>query len=243
MFTKTYQLPDTYKKYVASRYSALKTKVTILSFAFFSGICLLLTFWIKIAPEKLTWKIIINFQYWFIYRYWQKAGLFYRIEGKIPIGKAIIAPKHESMWETFALNHIIYRPCFIFRHEVLRFPIFGTYLLRMKMVCINRNKGSSSLKSMVKSCKQRIQEDRAIVIFPEGKRTDHKQRVKLKGGVYALYKALDAKVYPVSLNSGKLWAKGTFPKPGIITVKFREPIKPGLSRSAFEKILSDGIND
>ena len=54
----------------------------------------------------------------------------------------------------------------------------------------------------------------------------------------ALYKALDVAVVPVALDSGVFWGRRSFAKrPGTITVRFLEPIQPGLDRQAFMQLL------
>ena len=47
---------------------------------------------------------------------------------KIPQGPLIVASKHQSMWETFALLQFFDQPLFILKRELKWIPFFGWYL-------------------------------------------------------------------------------------------------------------------
>ena len=49
------------------------------------------------------------------------------------------------------------------------------------------------------------EDNRTIIIFPEGTRVSPGQKVKLNSGVHALHKILGLPVYPVKHNSGQYW--------------------------------------
>src|SRR5882757_2216255 len=51
----------------------------------------------------------------------------YRGLEKIPDGPLIVASKHQSMWETFALLQFFDAPLFIYKRELGRIPLFGLY--------------------------------------------------------------------------------------------------------------------
>ena len=62
------------------------------------------------------------------------------------------------------------------------------------------------------------------------------RNTEYKSGIFALYKKFDLPVIPIHVNSGKFWARHAFKKrPGKIIVSFKQPILPGLSKSAFFK--------
>ena len=103
------------------------------------------------------------------------------------------------------------------------------------------NKGI--FKSSFFKIKNTIQKNnRPLLIFPQGTRVKFNERIPFKKGVGRIYDSLDLPCIPVALNSGKIWPKNSFIKyPGDIHISFLEPIKPGLEKSIFIKVLEDKI--
>ena len=54
--------------------------------------------------------------------------------------KFFIAASHQSMFETFFLQTIFNSPVFILKKELLKIPIFGSYLKKIGSISIKRNK-------------------------------------------------------------------------------------------------------
>jgi 1-acyl-sn-glycerol-3-phosphate acyltransferase len=73
-----------------------------------------------------------------------------------------------------------------------------------------------------------------VVIFPEGTRMACGEYAPLKKGISLFYKKADCPVVPVIHNSGRFWPRrGFVKKPGVVVVKFLDPILPGLSKDEF----------
>ena len=70
----------------------------------------------------------------------------YRGLEKIPKGPLIVASKHQSMWETFALLQFFEQPLFILKRELKWIPFFGWYLLKADMIDVERSAGARSLR-------------------------------------------------------------------------------------------------
>ena len=66
----------------------------------------------------------------------------YRGLEKIPKGPLIVASKHQSMWETFALLQFFEQPLFILKRELKWIPFFGWYLLKADMIDVERSAGA-----------------------------------------------------------------------------------------------------
>src|ERR1700692_2069245 len=77
-----------------------------------------------------------------------KVNVEYRGLEKIPKGPLIVASKHQSMWETFALLQFFEQPLFILKRELLWIPLFGWYLMKSKMIGIDRKAGGRGLVEM-----------------------------------------------------------------------------------------------
>jgi 1-acyl-sn-glycerol-3-phosphate acyltransferase len=153
----------------------------------------------------------------------------------------LFASKHQSMFETIYYNHLFYNPSYILKKELLSIPLFGTYLKKLGMIAIDRSQGIQSLRYVNEKTAEYIN-NRPVVIFTEGTRTTFKESPELKPGIYSMYKSLSKPVIPITLNSGYCWPKNNKINQGIITIEFREPIQPGLSKQEFLKKLHSEIN-
>ncbi len=171
-------------------------------------------------------------------------GLSFEIRGteNLPRGPAIVAAKHQSAFETFAFHLILDDPAYVLKRELTWIPFFGWYLAKSGVVAIDRAAGAKALKAMVKGAGAARDENRPVVIFPEGTRTPPGTRRPYHSGVAMLYGALGVPVVPVALNSGLFWGRRTFTKrPGVVTVEFLAPIPPGVDRKRFMAQLEESI--
>ena len=159
--------------------------------------------------------------------------------------KYFIASAHQSMFETFALQSILDYPIFILKKELLRIPLFGLYLKKIKSIEIIRDTTTKDNLSFFDRVANIIKnENRPLLIFPQGTRVKINDKVPFKKGVGRIYEALNISCVPIALNSGKVWPKnGIIKYPGKITISFLEPIKPGLNRDEFIKNLEMKIYD
>lgn len=161
---------------------------------------------------------------------------------RIPEGPLIIASKHQSMWETFALLRFIDRPIFILKRELNWIPFFGWYLMKAGMIGIDRKAGVRSLKMLARMTQEQMHRGRQLVIFPEGTRRPVGAPPAYKSGVALIYAEGDVPCMPVALNSGLCWPRRTFLRyPGTITVEFLDPLPPGLKRDEFMTRLQASI--
>ena len=159
--------------------------------------------------------------------------------------KYFVASAHQSMFETFALQSVLDYPVFILKKELLKIPLFGLYLKKIKSIEIVRDTTTKDNISFFDKVAAIIKnENRPLLIFPQGTRVKVDEKVPFKKGVGRIYEALNISCVPIALNSGKVWPKkGIVKYPGEITVSFLEPIKPGLNRDEFIKSLEKKIYD
>ena len=159
--------------------------------------------------------------------------------------KYFVACAHQSMFETFALQSVLDYPVFILKKELLKIPLFGLYLKKIKSIEIIRDTTTKDNLSFFDRVANIIKnENRPLLIFPQGTRVKINDKVPFKKGVGRIYEALNISCVPIALNSGKVWPKnGIIKYPGKITISFLEPIKPGLNRDEFIKNLEMKIYD
>jgi 1-acyl-sn-glycerol-3-phosphate acyltransferase len=158
----------------------------------------------------------------------------YRGVEKIPKGPLIVASKHQSMWETFALLQFFDQPLFILKRELKWIPLFGWYLIKADMIGVNRSAGGRSLIRMVRRAAEQVRRGRQLIIFPEGTRRPVDAPPRYKSGVAVIYADCGVSCLPVALNSGLFWPRRTFMRyPGTMVVEFLDPLPSGLGRDDF----------
>jgi 1-acyl-sn-glycerol-3-phosphate acyltransferase len=172
------------------------------------------------------------------------AGIDYEIRGreKIPPGALIVAAKHQSAWETFALLWMFDNPTFIIKRELQWIPIFGWLTIKGRMVPVDRSAGSQALNAMTARAKVELAEGRQLVIFPEGTRRAAGAEPRYKYGVAHLYAATGVPCLPIALNSGLFWPRRSILRfPGKVLVEILDPIAPGMDKDEFYKRVQNEI--
>lgn len=172
------------------------------------------------------------------------AGVDFEIRGaeKIKQGPLIIAAKHQSTWEAFALLPLFDNPTFIIKRELQWIPIFGWFTIKGRMVPVLRGAGSQALNRMTERARLELSHDRQLVIFPEGTRRAPDAEPRYKYGVAQLYAAEGVPCVPIALNSGLFWPRRSLLHvPGKILVEVLDPIPPGLDKDAFFERLQNDI--
>jgi len=161
---------------------------------------------------------------------------------KIPPGGLLVASKHQSLWETFALLTVFDDPAFILKRELMWIPLFGWYAWKSDMVPVNRGAGSLAMIDMNRRARQAAQNGRQILIFPEGTRRPAGAEPAYKFGVAHLYSSLGVPCLPVALNSGLYWPRRKFlRRPGTIRVEILDPIPPGKPRDVFFREVQTAV--
>jgi 1-acyl-sn-glycerol-3-phosphate acyltransferase len=171
------------------------------------------------------------------------AGIDYEIRGreKIPSGAIIVAAKHQSTWETFALLPLFDDPTFILKRELQWIPVFGWLTIKGRMVPVDRGAGSQALAAMAERARIELANGRQLIIFPEGTRRPAAAEPRYKYGVAHLYAAEGVPCLPIALNSGLFWRRRSIRlKPGTVIVEILDPIAPGLDKEVFfERLRSE----
>jgi 1-acyl-sn-glycerol-3-phosphate acyltransferase len=153
---------------------------------------------------------------------------------KIPPGALLVAAKHQSAWETFALLPLFPNPTAIVKRELLRIPLFGWCMWKCGMIGIDRSSGRDALTGMVGRTRAALAHGRQVIIFPEGTRRPPGAAPDYKLGIVQLYGALDAPCLPIALNSGLFWPRRRFVRyPGTVRVEILDPLPPHLPKREF----------
>jgi len=154
-------------------------------------------------------------------------GIRHEVRGleNIPTEPCIVLCKHQSAWETLALQLIFPPQVWVLKRELLMIPFFGWALALTSPIAINRSDGKGAMKQLLKQGKQRLNDGFCVVIFPEGTRIPYGQRGKYKIGGALLAASTGVPVIPVAHNAGRLWGRNAFTKkPGLVTMSIGKPI-------------------
>jgi 1-acyl-sn-glycerol-3-phosphate acyltransferase len=171
-------------------------------------------------------------------------GVKVEIRGRehMPTGPALIAAKHQGMFDTVAPFAFLPDPAYVLKKELLIIPFYGWYSTKSGMIAVDRAGHSAALKKLVRDTRARMAESRQVMIFPEGTRKAPGAEPDYKPGIAALYRDLELPCTPMATNSGLHWpAHGFLRHPGTVVFEFLEPIPAGLKRGEFMKQLQGRI--
>ena len=161
---------------------------------------------------------------------------------KIPQGALIVAAKHQSVLETFALVLLFADPTYIAKRELMWIPWFGWCLWKAQLIPVDRGARAQALKALTARTRVELNRGRQIIIFPEGTRRAPGAPPAYKYGVAHLYAETGVPCLPIALNSGLAWGRRTFKRyPGTVTFAILDPIPPGLDKEAMMARLQQDI--
>jgi 1-acyl-sn-glycerol-3-phosphate acyltransferase len=156
-------------------------------------------------------------------------GVHYEVEGleHIPrLRSAIIYVKHESTWETFAMQKFFPPHAWILKRNLLLIPFFGWGLASLSPIAINRGSGHKAIQQIVEQGTRKLKKDEWVMVFPEGTRVPNGSMKKFGIGGAALAEKSGFPIIPVAHNAGAHWPRGSFIKyPGTIHIVIGEPIQ------------------
>ena len=168
---------------------------------------------------------------------WKYAGW-----DNIPAGPCLVAGKHQSFWETFAILPLLDDPAVVLKKELAYIPFFGWFIYKFRMIPVERSAGTQALRTLIDAAGKALSEGRQVVIMPEGTRRAPDDPPDYKPGAAAIYGKAGVPCVPFALNSGLFWPRREFlRRPGTIVISFLEPISPGLTRKEFQARLEHAI--
>jgi 1-acyl-sn-glycerol-3-phosphate acyltransferase len=174
-------------------------------------------------------------------------GIRHEVRGieNLPKQPCIVMCKHQSAWETLALQVIFPPQVWVLKRELLWIPLFGWALALTSPIAIKRSDGKSAMKQLLKQGKERLEQGFCVVVFPEGTRIPYGQRGKYKIGGALLAASSGVPVIPVAHNAGRLWGRNAFSKhPGLVTMSIGAPIETrGLKAEEINKRVEAWIEN
>ncbi len=207
----------------------------IKSFIFFS--IMVISAILFSIPAVLSFPLPYEKRYAFI-RQWARfniwilgktCGLTFEIKGveNIPDQASIILSKHQSTWETFALQLVFPQQIWVLKKALLKVPFFGWALSLLEPIAIDRSIRKKAMEQILDQGKQRLNNNRWVVLFPEGTRIAPGKRGKYKLGGARLAEHTGKLIVPVAHNAGEFWPKHQImKKAGVITLSVLPAINP-----------------
>lgn len=189
-----------------------------------------------LLPRKKAWFVPKN---WVRSNHWlmeKMVGTTFEIEGleNIPEVPYIFAPKHQSFWDAYALLPWLSDPFYILKRELTWIPLFGWYVLKQRMVPVNRAARGKAMTGVMDRTKQEMATGRELIIYPEGTRRPPGAPPEYKYGIARLYRDLSVPVVPVAMHPGLFWPRRKFLRfPGHFKVRILPPIEAGMDPDAF----------
>lgn len=207
-------------------------------------------FYVSLIVQMIFWTpyyfLSPRLRAWFVPKFWAKTSLWLqeKIAGtkseitgieNLPEGSYILAPKHQSFWDTIAFLPHIPDALYILKRELTWIPFFGWYIMKMRMIPVDRGSRSKALKAVIAATRAELaRNSRQLIIYPEGTRRAPGDEPAYKWGIVELYAQLDVPVVPVAHVAGLYWPRRKFLRyPGTIKARFLPPIPPGLEKDEF----------
>jgi 1-acyl-sn-glycerol-3-phosphate acyltransferase len=221
-----------------------RSLVFVTFFYLWSVVCGLLMAPLLLAPRRWMMRAMRIWAQVLIAVMRPICGIRVEVRGRehLPMGAALVASKHQCMFDALGTLAIYPDACFVTKRELFSIPFFGWYCRHSGMIDVDRAGRSRALRQLVSDAQDRMREARQLIIFPEGHRMAPGETGDYQPGVAALYRELGLPCTPVATNSGRHWpAHGIIRRPGVIVYQFLEPIPAGLHRAAFMRTLEDRI--
>ena len=156
-------------------------------------------------------------------------GVKIEIVGKENIDKnrpVVLVANHQSEWETYVLQVLMAPVSTVLKKELLAVPFFGWGLRMVQPIAIDRSQKTNALKQIISQGKERLEDGRSVLIFPEGTRIAPNEVEAFNKGAAMLATSANVPILPVVHNAGYTWPGRRWRKfPGSIRVVIGEVIE------------------
>ncbi len=173
-------------------------------------------------------------------------GLHYRVSGleRLPTETAVVLSKHQSAWDIIALRAVLpIHQSWVLKQELMRIPVFGSGLKRLRCIPIDRSAGRRAIVALVREGIRLLDAGRWVIVFPEGTRVSPGGRHPYAIGGAVLAERSGRPVVPIAHNAGYFWGKLSLAKkPGTIDLVIGPVIATaGLTAAQINVAVEDWI--
>ncbi len=138
----------------------------------------------------------------------------------------IITPNHQSIMDFLPLLSVLpLRFRWVLKKELLSIPLFGSGLISIGAVSIDRSRRGKALNEML-SASEKLKDGWSLLVYPEGTTTHDGLMLPFKKGPFILAVKTGVPILPVTCNGPfKIMPKGSrLFKPGHVEVIIGRPI-------------------
>lgn len=149
-------------------------------------------------------------------------GIETEIRGPLPTGNALIAAKHQSMFDVLIIYQALPEARFVMKRSLLWVPVFGLYAYRTGAVPIDRRPRHGAAEDLAETFRGKTGQ---IVIYPQGTRVPPGVQKPYRRGILRIADATDRPIVPAATNAGAFWGRdGSMQGPGTVVVEFFDPM-------------------
>lgn len=221
--------------------SVLRSLAFYLLFYFISALLVIAAVVAMSISKEAVRKVVELWSAWHRWCVTRLLGIEVVLEGAPSEGPVLYAMKHESFFEAIDAPTLLRLPSVFAKRELFQIPGWGRAALFYGLLPVAREEGAKALRRMIVSAKEKVDDGRPLVIFPEGTRVPHNTKPRMQAGFAGLYKMLRLPVVPVAVDSGPLYHR-LWKRSGTITYRFGEQIPPGLPRDEVEARVHAAMN-
>lgn len=161
---------------------------------------------------------------------------------RLPSGAFIIAAKHQSWGDGFAVYSQFDDLAFVTGDHLEKFPLLSVVLQKLGAIVVNNCGGHEARAALKRRAADANAEGRKILIYPEGNLAKVGEKFRYRTGVWHMYRDFGLPVVPVATNLGLFWPQEAYRKtPGTAVLEFLPPIPPGLDKAEFMIRLEDAV--
>ena len=206
--------------YLRSLLFAVGQAITTVVFTFIALLALVL-------PYRHRYKLVSQ---WSLIQLWwleKTCGVRHEVRGaeNIPAEPTVVLSKHQSAWETLALQIYFSPQAWVLKRSLLMVPFFGWGLATLRPIAIDRKAGKDAITQVIEQGTARLRDRIWVVVFPEGTRVPSGKRGRYRMGGALLAERSGGPIVPVAHNAGDFWPRNSFLKyPGTIELVIGEPM-------------------
>ena len=197
-------------------YSLVYTFLLFVSFILIAPLVLLPK---PLMNENRRWVVAVLWADVNLYLLERVCGLKHEVLGKenIPEERCVLFIKHSSVMEIFIGLKYFSPSSWVGKYELMYVPIFRGAYKRLKIIPVKRGMGRAEVEKVIKQGAMLLEENKWIIIFPEGTRMPYKQTKKYGLSGSLLAKESGKPVLPISHNAGRYWKRrGWLKFPGTV---------------------------
>ena len=212
------------------------------------GILVLIQFSITVAITVVSMYLFRNHTHKVI-KIWMNfkmkvLGIKLEIEGELDESCDMVVMNHQSLLDIIVMEYIHSRDlAWVAKKEITDLFFFGHIIKAPRMISIDRE-NKAGIIHLLKETKDRLEKGRPIAMFPEGTRSDGTKLLKFRPGAKMVANKHKLRVQPALIFKTRdvLDSKKLESKPGIVKVKFLEPVQADKKTTWFED-LEEKMNE